>query len=228
MEGSTALRQRPAWFYVLMGCGAAGGLVLLLCLGSFLGLAKCGYDAQQGVLDPETRKANAIKQLGAIPEGYSVAASIDVFLGQQTTLVDSDLLPDGGFQIGAGHLFVYRRVMAQAANQPIRDFLLGKEVEPGRLVGSGINPDPDSILKRGTLTVEGRTLHYITQRALLDLDPGLLTHVLFDCPGDALSVGTWAQLAPSPNLPKDELELAGTVADEAELARFFKSMNPCR
>ena len=46
-------------------------------------------------------------------------------------------------------------------------------------------------------------------------------------PGDALKVGIWSQLDPAPEKTVEELELAGTVADEAELVRFLKPMNPC-
>jgi hypothetical protein len=40
-------------------------------------------------------------------------------------------------------------------------------------------------------------------------------------------VGVWTQADPDPTKAADELELAGTVADEAELAKFIKPVNPC-
>lgn len=226
-----APKQRPAWFYVLVGCGGAAGVALIVCLVSMLTCGKCVSDVGKGVTDPAVRRENAIKQLGAIPEGYNVVTSFDVMLGQTTIMVDSEPLPDGGFDPGlsAGHhVFVYRHVMSNDNNKNVRDFLMGKEVDPALLMNTGIYADPDMQLKRGSLTVDSRKLYYVAQRGPLDGEPGLLTTVLFDCPGNALSIGTWGQLDPAPSKSKDELELAGTVADEEQLARFLKPMNPCR
>lgn len=226
-----APKQRPAWFYVLVGCGGAAGVALLVCLVSVLACGKCASDVGRGVSDPAVRKENALKQLGAIPEGYHVVTSFDVMLGQTTIMVDSEPLADGGFNPGLGpghHVFVYRHVMSNDNNKYARDFLMGKEVDPSMLMNTGIYADPDMQLKRGALTIDGRKLYYVSQRGPLDGEPGLLTTVLFDCGGTSLSIGTWGQLDPGPQKPKDELELAGTVADEEALARFIKPMNPCR
>jgi len=226
-----APKQRQPWFYILVGCGGAAGVALLICLVSMLTCGKCMNDVGRGVTDPEVRKENAIKQLGAIPEGYSVMTSFDVLLGQTTILTDSEMLPDGGFDqsLNPGHhVFVYRHVMSNDNNKNARDFLMGKEIDPSLLMNTGIYADPAMQLKRGSLTIDGRKIYYVAQRGPVDGDPGLLTQVLFDCPGNALSIGTWAQLDPSPLKPKEELELAGTVADEEQLARFIKPMNPCR
>ncbi len=96
-------------------------------------------------------------------------------------------------------------------------------------MNTGINPDPAAQLKRGVLKIDGRQLYYVSARAPLNTDPAILTTVLFDCPGDALMLGSWGQLDPAPQKPKEELDLEGTVADEAELARFLKQFNPpCR
>src|SRR5688572_11161399 len=122
--------QRPAWLYVLLGCG---GLAGLLCIGTMIVfgvIAKAGQDMVDGVNDPESRQANAIKQLGALPEGYVVVASMSMFGALQTTvLTDGELLPDGGFNLGAGHTFKYFRVMANENNKASRDFLQGKQTD---------------------------------------------------------------------------------------------------
>jgi hypothetical protein len=229
-----APKQRPAWLYVLLGCGGLAGLI---CLGTmlFLGfIAKTGKDMVDGVNDPEARKENAIKQLGALPEGYTVVASLNMLFAQTTILTDGELLPDGGFVLGEGHTFRYVRIMANENNKRARDFLTGKETDSTALNNNGINIDPKDIVKRGQLTIDGRKYSYVAFRGALDTqtrngapEAGLNTAILFDCPGEQLQVGVWSQADPAPDKSAEELDLAGTVADEAPLAKFLKPMNPC-
>ena len=230
---SAAPKQRSPWLYVLLGCGGLAGLI---CLGSMIFIffiGKAVKDVGEGVTDPAERQKNALKQLGAIPDGYTVVASLSVFVMQTTILTDREMLPDGGFNLGDGHTFTYFRVMANENNKKARDFLTGKETDSAALNQSGINIDAKDIVKRGQLTIEGRKYSYVASRGRLDTkakgapEAGLSNAILFECPGDQLQVGVWSQLDPAPEKSAEELDLAGTVADEAQLVRFLKPMNPC-
>lgn len=228
-----APKQRSPWVYVLLGCGGLAGLI---CLGTMMVIGfgvKAGKDMVDGVKDPAARQENALKQLGAIPEGYTVVASLSVFFMQTTMLTDREMLPDGGFVLGDGHTFAYFRVMANENNKKARDFLQGKETDPEALAKSGIKIDAKDIVKRGQLTIDGRKYSYVASRGTLDPggpgapEPGLSNAILFECPGEQLQVGVWSQLDPAPQKSAEELDLAGTVADEAQLVKFLKPMNPC-
>lgn len=233
METAQAPKQRPAWLYVLLGCGGLAGLI---CIGGMIvvGLiAKAGKDVVDGVNDPEARQKNAIKQLGELPEGYVVVASMSMFGAVQTTvLTDSEQLPDGGYNLGTGHVFKYFRVMANDGNKASKDFLQGKEADARALRNNGINIDAKDIVKRGQLTIDGRKHSYVAARSQMPngqggVEKSLDTSILFECPGEQLQVGVWSQLDPSPEKSAEELDLAGTVADEAQLVKFLKPMNPC-
>lgn len=244
-----APKQRSPWLYVLLGCGGLAGLI---CLGTMIvvGLGvKAVKDVGDGVSDPEERQKNALKQLGGIPEGYSVVASLSVFVMQTTILTDREMLPDGGFVLGDGHTFSYFRIMANDNNKRARDFLQGKDTDPAALTQNGINIDAKDIVKRGQLTIDGRKFSYVASRGFEVDDPKtrnertqtganvkvtgmsaraqLNNAILFECPGEQLQVGVWSQLDPAPEKSAEELDLAGTVADEAQLAKFLKPMNPC-
>lgn len=231
---SPVAKQRSPWVYVLLGCGGLAGLI---CLGTAIvlfGVGKAVKDVADGVNDPKERQANAIKQLGALPEGYSVVASLSIFgLMQTTMLTDREPLADGGFAMtGDGHTFTYFRVASNENNQKARDFFDGKDTDPRTLAQSGINIDAKDIVKRGKLTVEGRKYTWVASRGRLDTGAGgsadgLNNAILFECGSDALQVGIWSQPDPDPKKAAEELDLAGTVADEAQLARFLKPMNPC-
>jgi hypothetical protein len=228
---AAAPKQRSPWVYVLLGCGGLAGLI---CLGTalvgFLGV-KAVKDVSDGVTDPETRSKNAIKQLGGIPEGYRVAASMSFFVAQTTILTDAPETADGGFELsGDAHTFTFFRVMANENNKKARDFLSGKETDPQALAGSGVNIDASDIVKRGNLAIDGRKYAYVVSRGELqgtEGAKGLNNAILFECPGDALHVGVWSQRDPAPDQASDAIDLADTVADEAQLVRFLKPMNPC-
>lgn len=225
-----ARKQRSPWFYILIGCG---GLAGLLCLGTAVAVfffGKALSDVRDGVTNPQQKRENALKQLGGLPEGYSVVVSMNVFVMQTTILTDREPLPDGGFSIEEdGRQFAYFRVMANANNQPARDYLNGKSDDASTLRRSGVQVSLKETFKRGQLNVDGRRVVYMSGRGQDDMVPGpaLQTLLLFDCPGDELRVGVWMQSDPSPQTPGEELDLSQTVADETQLIEFLKPMNPC-
>lgn len=239
----TAQKQRPAWLYVLIGCGSAAGLVCLVGALAAGYCAKSVNDLGKGVTDPAVRQENALKQLGALPDGYNVAMSASMFISV-TMLTNAGALEDGGFSMDATtRNFMFQRVPSNDNNKPVRDFLSGKDTDSTAARNVNLQIDREQIVKRGSLTIDGRKFHYVASRAVgefrgMPQDPSqppqqvqlerlLNNAVLFDCPGDVLYVGVWSQADPAPDKTKEELELAGTVADEAELARFLKPMNPC-
>lgn len=224
-------KQRPAWLYVLLGCGGAAGLVCLVGALAMGYCAKSVNDLNKGVTDPEVRRENALKQLGAIPEGYTVVMSASMFVAQVTVLTDAAMTDDGGFSLeGNTHSFMYQRVMANENNKAIREYLQGKSTDERSALQLNLRVNPDSVVKRGSLTIDGRKFSYIASRGSAETgeqQPVLNNTVLFECVGDVLHVGVWTQTDPAPDKSNEALELAGTVADEAELARFLKPMNPC-
>lgn len=228
-----APKQRSPWVYVLLGCG---GFAALTCLGFaiFFGVvAKKTSDMVAGVTDPKTREENAKKMLGEIPPGYYPAMSMSVFgLVDTAILTDTPILPDGGFELGQ-RMFTYLRVMANEENKKTKTFFTTGEGDVSHLRSNGINIDSRDVIKRGNLTVEGRRMYYVVARGSFGMannngtEDGLNASVLFDCQGDQLHVGVWSMRDPAPEKPASELELTGTVADEAELAKFLKPINPC-
>jgi hypothetical protein len=242
MDNAPAQRQRSPWFYVLLGCGGLAGLMCLSGAIFVLFVGKQVKNMSDGVTDPAERTRNAVEQLGAVPEGYSVAASMSVFGALKVSVMtDQPLLADGGFSIG-GRLFTYYRLMASQQNKASRDFFTGATQDDPSLRQRGVNVDAKAVFKRGELSVDGRRISYVVARgpargpAVVQGGPGaeggagpdgLNTTFMFDCPDEALRVGVWSQPDPDPSKAPEELDLAGTVADEAQLARLIKPVNPC-
>lgn len=221
-------RQRSPWFYVLLGCG---GLAAFMCiLGSIFVfvLGKQVKDMSSGMSDPDERRKNAIEQLGAMPEGYHVVASLSVFGVMKTTvLTDQAPLADGGFLEG-GRTFNYFRAIANEQAERTKAFFDGRDPSGEGLREGGVGFDPQTIIKRGELKVEGRKVLYVVMRGRVQgREAGLTNAVMFICPDTALRFGLWNQDDPSPEVEAEKLGLEGTVADEAEVARFLKPINPC-
>ncbi|MDX2008837.1 MAG: hypothetical protein SFW67_01520 [Myxococcaceae bacterium] len=228
-----APKQRSPWVYVALGCG---GFALLSCLGVFLVFAFIGKkvnDLGEGVTNPKVRTENARKMLGELPEGYLSAVSFSMLgLVDIAVLTNGEALADGGVDVG-DRIFTYYRMVSNSENERTKAFFRSGEGDLGTLRNSGVSIEKEDIVKRGNLTVDGRRLYYVAYRGLFGVgnqqgaESGLNVALLFDCPGEQLHAGVWAMRDPAPQTPPTELDLTGTVADEAALATFVKPMNPC-
>jgi hypothetical protein len=144
-----------------------------------------------------------------------------------TVLSDHPPLADGGLTPG-GRTFNYFRIMANEQNKQTRAFFEGADPEGEGLRRGGIQFDAKAVIKRGELNVDGRKLRYVVSRGRMQGQaPGLTNAVLFDCPDEALRIGMWSQEDPAPDVVPEKLALSDTVADEAQLARLLKPVNPC-
>ena len=231
-------KPKSPWFYVLLGCLGLGGVLVIFCLASGAYVVKKGSDTVKGITDPQTRQENAVRMLGTMPEGYFPRATLSMFgMLDMADLIDAPPLADGGF---AQHTrqFVYVRVMSNENNKRTRAFFTSQEAtDDAALRQSGLNLEVKDVIKKGNLVVDGRKIYYVASRGTLNTgsgpnastSEGLQTSLLFDCPngGDELRMGVWMMMDPSPQTPAAELDLTGTVADEAKLAAFLKPVDPC-
>ncbi len=235
-------KQRSPLFYVLIGCG---GLMLLIFIGFMLVAAvlyKGAKDIAGGMTDPNQKAANVKKMLGDPPPGYHpmVTMSVPLFM-DMALLGDKPMLADGGFPDDIDRQFMYFRVIATDQTTKAKDFFNGKDDDTSALRGSGINVDAKDILRRGALkTGAGGAVKYVATRGTMESNAGgqrgrgetiagLNTLMSFECVGDtALRLGVWMMHDPNPGAGASELQLAGTVADEGEIAAFIKPLNPCK
>lgn len=230
-------KPKSPWFYVLLGCLGLGGVLVVFCLASSAYCVKKGADIGKGITDPGTRHENAVRMLGALPEGYTPIATLSLGIMDMAQLVDAPLLSDGG--VGEySRQFVYVRVMASENNKRTRAYFTAADGgDAAALRQSGLNLDVKDVIKKGNLVVDGRKIYYVASRGTFTtgngpkspVAEGLQTAVLFDCPGagDELRMGVWMMKDPSPQTPAAELDVSGTVADEARLAAFLKPVVPC-
>ncbi len=226
-------RQRSPWVYFLLGCLAlalASCLAVAICTGV---VGKQFANIAEGVTDPKAKEANARKILGGVPEGYFVAISFSMLGIMETAILTDAAQPaDGGFASGE-HVFVFVHVMGTDQNKKTKLFFTQDGEDTAALRQSGINLRMTEIVKRSQLTVNGRKVYTVAGRGGIDTgsgaggEDGLVNAMLFDCAGDALNVGVWTERDPDPTKKASELDLAGTVADDAAVTKFLAPVNPC-
>jgi hypothetical protein len=229
-------KQRSPWLYALLGCG---GAVVLGCLGVFGAGAYCTKkvsDIGQGVLDPKKREENATRILGGtLPPGYFVAAGVDVFFMQMAVLTDTPPDPDAGIMVKS-RMFRFMHVVANDSSKRAKEIFTKTDADPIAVAQSNMRFDPESVVKRGTLTIGDRSFPYLVVAGRFDVGndsqpldgPLLNTAILFQC-SDALDLGVWTQRSAVPEGTKAaDVDVTGTVGDEAELAGFLKSFDPCK
>jgi hypothetical protein len=230
-----APKQRSPWFYVLLGCG---GLALLSCLvmsAIALFSVKMAKDVASGAIDPAKRDENARAFLGAVPAGYTPQMAINL-LGQMGLVMLSDGEPDADGGVGEGtHEFMYMRLASSEQNQKSKAFFTSNSTDASQLSNAnGVKLDLKQVLKRGSLTIAGKKIWYVAGRGTVNNGQGggrnregLTNALYFECPTDVLRMGFWFQADPNPATAAEQLDLTGTVADEAELTRLLAGMNPC-
>lgn len=247
-------KQRSPWFYVFLGCGGVLLVMVLLVVGLGVGLFRFAQGTVAGLTDPEVQKQTTGALLGRVPDGYTAVFSLSVPL-----LIDAVAMakPRAGEALeGARSLeraerfFMYSRMTQSDRTKGLKGFFEGEG--DAKELGSTLNFQVSETLGRGTLSLEGRKLLFVTARGTFKANqsvrfgdrpedaqappapqagesfPGLATLVFFDCPADGkVRTGIWMQKDPSPDTPGAQLDSTGTVADTAQVKAFLEPLTPC-
>jgi hypothetical protein len=236
-----------------LGCGC-GGLVALVLAGivvmTVLGYRK-GKEIERTFKDPAARTEATRKVLPwrELPAGYYPAGAVTIPMLMEMAIL-SDEEPKPG-EAAEGRQFQHRGLIYMSFNS-----LIGKEDEllpwlrgetkqpPKWIERSDAKIDPDHVLKRGTVEVDGQSVVYAVSRgdavnerhgkprpnAEQDArDESLMTFFSFDCPGDNRArLGIWFTPDPAPGRPNAEVDLAGTSGDPEKIRELLGHFEPCR
>jgi hypothetical protein len=229
-------KKRSVWVYIGCGCGS---LVLL----SVLAMVVIGWVAANkmkefsaDMKDPAARATRAKKVLNVqtLPAGYYASVSLSVPLVMDMTML-TDRAPDAsGEAKGVDKRgFLYFKIMAQDKDrQKARDYFAGKSDDAGQLGNATSKIKAKEVIRRGAIDEGGRKLLFVTQRGDTEFGDGkaegLQTMMLFECSTDSKArMGIWFGEDPNPKAPAADLDVKGTVADEAEVKAFVAQIDPC-
>jgi hypothetical protein len=153
------------------GCGALVALALLSILGmTWFGYHK-GKEIERTFKDPvaRTEATRKILKWRELPEGYYPAGAISIPMLMEMAIL-SDEEPEPG-EAGEGRAFGENGMVFMSFNSWISDekellsWLKGETKEtPDWIRRSDAKIDPNQVLKRGTVEVNGQTIVYVVSR----------------------------------------------------------------
>ena len=227
--------------WVWIGCGCLLAIVLVVAAVGGLGYfgVRQARQLEEELRDPDARRDKALEVLGAesLPEGYHPALALSIpFLMDMAMLSDREPEPGSDPQPFGERGLVYLDVFSFGRQRDeLRDFFEGKTDDPEVLRQQNIDLDLGEVITRGEAAHPEATVRWVAHTGEVggparDGEEGLVTLLLFECPGDErrLRFGIW--YAPDPRLEAGDpaASLAGTPADGAAVESFVSSFRPCR
>ena len=157
------------------GCGALVAIVLVAIIGvTWFGFRK-GKELERTFNDPQARTEATRKVLPwrELPEGYHPAGAITIPMFMEMAIL-SDEEPKPG-EAGKGEAFEHRGLVFMSFNSWISDekellqWLRGEIKEtPKWMRRADAKIDPEDVLKRGSVEVDGKTVVYVVTRGEAD------------------------------------------------------------
>ncbi|HRC85448.1 MAG TPA: hypothetical protein PK413_07555 [Thermoanaerobaculia bacterium] len=234
-------QKSKTWMWVAIGCGSLAVLAVISVVGlGFWGWRKA-KNFEHELKDPQARAAKVRSVLGAseLPSGYYPVIGMEVpFLMRMAMLSDRE--PPAGEREprpkfdARGFLFVETINSGKSARK-MEDFIQGR-ASLDELMQDGnfhFSVHDSEKVAEGPLTVSGGQARFVTQRGEVNmggsnLDHSLASYVLVDCPGDRkMRLAIWFGPDPSPDVPKEQLSLAGTPGDPQALEAFLGHFKLC-
>ena len=226
------------WVFIGIGCLVAVFALVAVVVGiGFWGFSQI-REMGRTMEDPVARTALAAEYLGAdhLPEGYNAIAAISIpFLMETAIITDKEPDEDGQTQGFGDSGFIYFKVLSVGdQEQELRDFFEGNADDPQLLRQNSMRIDTDELIARGTIEEDARTLRWAAYRGSIDAGPnggggdGLTAMIMFECPNaERLRMGIWFGPDPSPDIPIDEADFIGTVADPDAIQQFVAPFDVC-
>ena len=234
MNGAPGKRTSP-WMYVAIGCGAAALLGLL----ALVGIGVFGYrkvkQLEAEIKDPAARAAKVATVLGGdLPPGYHPVMAMSIPFLMEMALLGDQPPDEKGRTTRMDKGFVYVKTLSTGQQEDeLKRYFEGKTADAEVLRRSNIHVNAEELIRRGTLEIPGQTTLYLAQRGNLSMNEtrtnqGLTTLLFIDCPQDARQrLGIWFGPDPEPGQAVDEVDWAGSIADEAVMRDFLGHFKLC-
>lgn len=224
--------------WVWVGCGCIGAIVALVAVAVGLGFwgVNKARELGESMTDPDQRTERALTALGAseLPDGYYAVVAFSVpFVFDFAMLSDEPPKEDGEPTMGRhGFLFVSFPSIGEG-DEELYDFFEGRSEDIESLRRENLDLDLDERLDRGLLERDTDDILWVTHRGRVttehaeDSHDGLVTLTLFECDDARRRLGVWFGPDDAPETPAEDVDLAGTVGDPAEIEAFMAAMEPC-
>jgi hypothetical protein len=228
-------KKTNVWLFAGIGCGVIVLLgVAAVVVAGFLAVRGAKkFEAE--MKDPVARTEKVMEVLGTdhLPEGYHAMVAFSIPFVMETAIITDEPPGADGLVTDMGERgLIYVNMFLRQDKEELRDYFEGRTSDSGVLSRNNIRIDIDEIIGRGTVPMEHGTLMYVALRGGVNAHghsgEGITSVILVDCPGDSrLRTAIWFAPDPSPHDPIEDLDLAGTPADEAAIADFLGDFRFC-
>jgi hypothetical protein len=226
------------WGWVLGGCAIAVVLIIIAVVGGGYFLYNKAQEFSEDMKDPKKREAKVMEVLGAetLPEGlhpiigFSVPMVMDVaILGDEPSTEYGEPPGDPGER---GFIY-FSMISSGHQRQELQEFFEGKRSNSSMLRQYDVDIDVREVLGRGELESKGQKIRWVSHRGdrrhTSSSKTVLMTMMLFECPDKDRRMRLGVLFAPDPGVEvqAEQVELTGTIADEAEIASIVSHFQVC-
>ena len=222
---------------------AKGCAVGCLTIAAIIALIIWGYRrkaVEEWTSNPEVRQESGREILGSnqLPKGYHTIDTASVPPPFEVEFVELSSEPpmiEGREMWAVGErLFIYIKYSSFGdSEQQIRDFFEGRVDDPQAYI-ERVNQDFDftDVIGRGSFESGRQTVLYVAGHGTFRSGPraygSIVTLMLVDCPADnKMRSAIWTGPGQTGNAAEAEMDLAGTVAEEAEIRAFMAHFSLC-
>jgi len=220
---------------VVIGSGCA---VVMLIVGLAVGffVYRASMDFKEALENP-LPVAKEVLGTESLPPGYYANMGLKIPFLMQLAIISDQPNPDdkqGPDKLKDGLMYFRMGFSGSSDKRELREFIEGNSDDPEFLRKNNININAEELIKRGSLQANGQHFMYMVQRGGFNTkqgmqNRGLMIILLPQCDNDekvrfAIRFGE----DPDPDAVAAELELFGSVADEANLTEFLGHFNFCK
>jgi hypothetical protein len=226
------------WGWVLGGCAIVVVCIIIIVVGAGYFVYNKAQEFSEDIKDPKKREAKVMEVLGAetLPEGLYPVVGLSIPMLMDVAILGDEPSSEYGEPGDPGENgFIYFSMISGGhQRQELQEFFEGKRSSSSMLRQYDVDIDVREVLGRGELESNGQKIRWVAHRGdrrhTSASETVLMTLMLFECPEQdrRMRLGVLFSPDPAEEAQLEELNVAGTIADEAEIASFVSYFQVCQ
>jgi hypothetical protein len=225
------------WGWVLGGCAIVVVCIIIVVVGAGYFVYNKAQEFSEDIKDPKKREAKVMEILGAetLPEELYPVVGLSVPMIMDVAILGDEPSTEYGEPSDPGERgFIYfSMISGSQQRQELQEFFEGKRSSSSMLRQYDVDIDVREVLGRGELESNGQKIRWVAHRGdrrhTSASQTVLMTMMLFECPEQdrRMRLGVLFHPDPAEEAQLEEIDVIGTIADEAEIASFVSHFQVC-